>query len=672
METDGKSVLLHVLYTNRSCAYNKASVGGCRLEYSTAGVNLNAAVAQTPYESGVCMASLSALGLLVLILSVVARRRVERALPIAVCLWMLLLTGFAAFNRLNWMPWIALALLAVEASVLLFTIFQRTPAGFWRDLQTYFLTPGLLIFLILVIALPILCRPMVVWWADDLYYWALVPKGMWTLNGLTDAFGSLAGGFGTYTPGMPVLQWQMCSFYGEFREDILYTTLFLSYAVFLLPLCERIVWRKFWLIPLAAAGLIVLPLLANVLSYTFLCVDTALAACFAFVLLSVYDEHWDPLAVIAGGIGLVLFKQVGLLLGFGALALALLRHGGRKADNRVGTARVLLCWLAPVLTLALWLLTCNGVGLAGSHDENTLQNLLAMAQGTFQWPADWKLMPSALWYGLTRWPTTERLLTALPLISMPKLGWLVLLVAAPWLQVRTQGVRHALRLSLFALGLTAAYLLFILFSFATTFNHEIASYTGENINNISLLLERYLAPLLLGLGALELFEVFRALRVPRVTQLRSTGFAAALLLGCVLLVDWGSLRDTLYPNGYMNREDIYAVADQTEETNFWADTLTDRKDAVILIGFSNDAEFVGNLGYTFAPARFELPVSHSDDPDRLSDDIRNRSITQVVCLDDANDLYTGAALLTEDGFLDTYTLYAVEDDGSTVTLLSME
>ena len=618
------------------------------------------------------MASLFALGLLVLILSVGSRRRVERALPIAVCLWMLLLTGLAAFNRLHWMPTLARALLVVEIAALLFSIVRRTPAGFWQDLRTYFLTPGLLVFLILVIAFPILCRPMVVWWADDLFYWALVPKGMWTLNGLTDAFGSLAGGFGTYTPGMPVLQWQLCSFYGEFREDILYTALFISYAVFLLPLCERITWRKVWLVPFAAVGLVVLPLLANVLSYTFLCVDTALAACFAFVLLTVYDEHWDPLAVIAGGIGLVLLKQVGLLLSLGALALALLRHGGRKAENRVGTVRVLLCWLAPVLTLALWLHVCRLVGLEGSHDENTLQNLLAMAQGSFQWPADWNLMPSTLWYGLTRWPTTERLLTALPILSMPKLGWILLLVAAPWMQVRTQGVRHALRLSLFALGLTGAYLLFILFSFATTFNQEIASYTGENINNISLLLERYLAPLLLGLGALELTDAFRALQEPNCSRLKRAGFAAALLLGCVLLVDWGSLRDTLYPNGYMNREDIYAVADQTEETNFWADALTDRKDAMILIGFSNDSEFVGNLGYTFAPARFELPVSHSDDPDKLSDDIRARSITHVVCLDDANDLYAGATLLTENGYLDTYTLYAVQDDGSTITLQSME
>lgn len=288
--------------------------------------------------------------------------------------------------------------------------------------------------------------------------------------------------------------------------------------------------------------------------------------------------------------------------------------------------------------------------------------------GTYQWPADWQLMPGALWYGITHWPSTERLLTALPLVPVPKLAWMLCLILSPLLLWRKHGRKTALGLSLFALGFSVVYLLTILISFATTFNNEIASYTGENINNMSLLMERYLAPLLLGLGSLQLGYGITAMGERLTPWPRRAGIAAALLAVSVLCVNWASIGDTLIPDGYQNREDIFPVADQTEETNFWADALTDRMNAVILIGFSNDSEYIGNLGYTFAPARFELPVRESGETDTLIADLRKRHITHVVCLDDANALYAAVTPLVEDGYMDTYTLYDVQDDGDTVTL----
>ena len=602
-------------------------------------------------------------------ISAMGRRRVERSLAIVFCLWMLLLSGLAAFNALAWLQWIVIALLVAEGLALLLFLRRESAGALLNNLKRYVLTPSLAVFGLMAVALYYLCQPMVVWWADDLFYWALVPKSMWFLGGLSDAYGSLAGGFGTYTPGMPVMQWQFFQFFGEFREDLLYYTLYLSYGIFLLPLCERINWRRGWSIPVAAVALIALPMLANALSYTFLCVDTALAACFAFVLLEVNRERFDPLAVISGLIGLVLLKQVGVILSFGALALALIRHGGRRSPGRTGTLRVLACWLAPIATLGLWLWVCRLVGLAGSHDESTAQSLTAIFNGTFQWPENFAQMPGAIWYGITHWPTTERLLTAWPILPVPKLFWMLFLCLSPLLLWRRHGKRIAVGLCAFFLSFSAVYLLTILMSFATTFGQEIGSYTGENINNISLLLERYLAPLLLGLGALMLAYLIDALSTGSPAPwYRRAGLTAMTVAIFALCVDWGSIGDTLIPDGYQNREDIFAVAEQTEETNFWADALTDRKNAVILIGFSNDSEYIGNLGYTFAPARFELPVRESGETDTLVTDLRKRHISYVVCLDDANDLYAAATPLAEDGFMDTYTLYRVQDDGDAVTL----
>ena len=140
----------------------------------------------------------------------------------------------------------------------------------------------------------------------------------------------------------------------------------------------------------------------------------------------------------------------------------------------------------------------------------------------------------------------------------------------------------------------------------------------------------------------------------------------------VFCVNWASLGDTLVPVGYESRTDTVSVTAQTEETNFWSDALTDRAGAVVLIGFANDSEYIENLNYTFAPARFLLSDEACKDASSLTEKIRNQKVNYIVCLDDANMLYQGASQLTTDGYLDTYTLYAVVDDGVNITLESVE
>ncbi len=620
-----------------------------------------------------------------LVLSLLRRKRIERVLAPVFCAWMVLLTALAALNRLQWTDMVCWALVVAEAAGLAFLLFNRSrrkegPLG--RDLLRYVLTPGLLIFGLLTAFFFVVCKPLVVWWGDDLLYWALQPKALWFQNGLTDSLGSLAPDFGTYTPGMPVMQWFMCHIFGDFSENLLYFTLFLSYVIFLLPLCEGVTWKRWWFIPLALGGLVALPALCGALSYTFLSVDTALAACFAFVLLALLMEPSDPFAVLCGLCGLVLLKQSGLLLCLMALCFALfipraLRGKGESRDlqnkNFLKARRFQwLVWLAPLFLWGLWMLYCRLAGLSGVHTQRTFGNLSSLLSGSFGGPSGWSEMPAALWYALTHLPATGKLLTALPVLALPKLWWLLLLIAFPLLMARAYGLKPMLRLSALTAVSSAVYVALVLGSFFTTFGTEISAYSGEKINNLCLLLERYLAPLLMGFGAVELFLALGLLLEKEFRLAQKLCTTAVLLVVFLLCANWPIIGDTLFG---MNQEEANAricVADATEETNFWADSLEERSGAVVLVGFSDYAEYIENLCYTFAPARILLPAGDSDDPQALQEDIIARHITHVVCLDDATPLYAAAAELTEDQWLETYALYAVEEGADGPGLTSVE
>lgn len=90
---------------------------------------------------------------------------------------------------------------------------------------------------------------MVVWWTDDAGYWALEVKSLWHYGGLVGADQHLALYYGTYLPGMQLIQWWAMHAFGQWSEPVLYSSLFITYAAFLLPLFDRVSWRRWWILP---------------------------------------------------------------------------------------------------------------------------------------------------------------------------------------------------------------------------------------------------------------------------------------------------------------------------------------------------------------------------------------------------------------------------------------
>jgi len=387
-------------------------------------------------------------------------------------------------------------------------------------------------------------------------------------------------------------------------------------------------------------------------------VDTALAACFGFVLIAISDDSHDFLTISSGLCGMVLLKQSGLILCGMAFAFSLWGRNGRrtlKGSYGKGT----LCWLSPLFIWASWMLLCKWKGLYGIHAERTFGNLVAMLTGNIQMKETWDLMFLSFRHALIHLPTTEKLLTAVPCLPLPKLIWILLLIGFPLLLRRFHGSKPMLRLNIFSALCFIFYLVLLLGSFFTTFYNEVHIYSGVRVNNFSLLLERYLAPPLMGVGMLELWlaaEFLLSTEFQAKQKFLTAGILAALFIFCT---NWRSAGNTLIPS----RQTFVSATQITEDVTPWIRPLEDRMGVVILIGAADDSKSMGEryMRYAFAPARFILSDGQFDDSETLQDRVRTNHITHIICLDEDNDLFTTAAGLTGEGRMDIYTLYAVEE-----------
>ena len=178
--------------------------------------------------------------------AIFSKRRFEQALPIAVLSFMLILTLLAMGKVLSWMDWIAWATIGgiVLYAGILFAMKRVSLSALGKSLAENILTPGLVCFLIVGAFFWFATKHMAVWNHDDVAYWALEPKLLWMFGGLPDGGQMFDLNFGNYMPGMPVLQWWGMRAIGEWQESLLYFVLFMTQVSFLLPLLDKLRWKR--------------------------------------------------------------------------------------------------------------------------------------------------------------------------------------------------------------------------------------------------------------------------------------------------------------------------------------------------------------------------------------------------------------------------------------------
>lgn len=618
------------------------------------------------------MSSIIAILLIVFLLSAWLRRRFEQVLPAVTLGAMVVLTALAMAGSLALADTAAVASCALLVLWMLYGLLRRktTPAALLKDLLRYGITPGLLLFALLAAFYWYASAPMTVWWRDDLAHWGLQVKTLWFSGGLVRGAESLNPRFGDYPPGVQVLQWLAMHAQGAWSEQALYFTLFLLYAVFLLPLASRLRWRRAWLLPLLFVAFVALPTWGNVFSHVFLGVDTALALCFGYVLLTIWrHERGDGVSLTAialGLVGLCLIKQIGVLLCVFAAILYLLR----RADQPL---RSLFVLLALVVAVGGWYLYCGAMGLSGFNTGGAEYQLGAMLTGTYQLPENAAgILPALLGALCVRYVGDITLYTAAPL-GLPLIVWLVLfpLLALGLGVGKAIPMARARLAAVFLAGTTLLYLAVMYLSFFTTFYYETSVYTGAQAGNMVLLIERYMAPVILGEMMLLITLLQEAAQTNRLT-LRKPPVLAALAAAVLLLAattNWAVMCCVLVPDNYYQGEHAIGSEATVRDQETWGSALEGDTGARVLIDLPATSDYTKEIVYSFAPAKFfqESPQNTAS-PEALAAYLIENNIGYLICLDETSTLAQAAAPLAgEDGFC-AYTLFAVEADEGTVTL----
>ncbi len=597
-------------------------------------------------------------------------RRFERVLAPSLCGLMLLLYVLAIPRALPWMDWIAPAALALTVVALIGVLISRKltlhelAARFAKNV----LTPGALCFACLSAFFIYASGPMVVWWVDDAGYWALEVKSLWHYGGLVGADQHLSLFYGTYLPGMQLVQWWAMHAFGEWNESVLYASLFISYTAFLLPLFDRVSWRHWWVLPFVLVGVVAFPLWGNALSYITLSVDTALALCFGYTLVRIWQlKPGDRAGLLSIGLALcamVLIKQIGIL--FALLAIVLLWVLGRwRGQRRVG---LWICWLSPLAVLGSWTLFCSLTGISGFHTSSLWSTAGGLLSGNYTLPEKaGQVAPSILQAIFAPLINTGRFSSRLindtmALLPLPLGVRLLVLILLPLCLVRCYPAREMIRISLFSLIATVAYTLVIYGSFFTVFLAEFDMYVQEDLSNMTLLLERYYAPVTLGLGTLVAALVISAF--PRaLSKLWKPLPALCLALftaTLALTVNWSALADDFIPERYIQYDEALGVEGETYIDHSWGEALTGYEGARVLVGLDPNNSFIGLLNYTFAPARFFCPEWNDlESTEALCTRLVEDGITHLIFFDESNVLYERALPLSTDGELYSWTLYEV-------------
>lgn len=606
---------------------------------------------------------------------VLLKHKFEVVLAPVMLLSMLVLTILAMAGSLSFIDTLAPITLALIALLLIYALSARriTPKELLHRIFTYVLTPGLLCFAALIAFYAYASEPMVVWWRDDVSHWALEVKSLLIFDGLVDGAHHLNPFFATYTPGLSLIQWWFMHIAGEFNEGVLYFSLFSTYAVLLLPLLKDLKWKHFYLIPVVLVFFVILPVWGNAMSYLSLAVDTTLSLCFGYALLEIWrleeKDAFGLLGVALALCGLVMIKQVGFLLALMILPMIFVM----KKHKQQNKWQLTLCVLSPVIAYIAWMLFCSVMHLSGYHTSGLAQHISDMINGSYVSSPMAEDIPNAFVHALTMPYTSFITFDTQALVSIPRLALLVLIPLAPLL-LSKHHTKHRMRnISLTLLSMSLVYLLVQLVSFYTVFYDEIPLYVGENMENMCLLLERYLAPVVLGTAVFVIglfINAFSAKSLSLKKPAHALGVAAIAALFLVS-TNWDVMYEGLLPDNYFQQERSISVQEQAMMDHYWAEDLEGYEDALVLAGLENNSDFIKDLRYTFAPTDFESPSPEfTASSELLAEHIMQNNITHLICFDEANMLYAPASeLVAEDDYLYTWTIYEVTQSGDGILLV---
>lgn len=599
--------------------------------------------------------------LLTLELCLLCNKRFEELLPPVASAAVLLCYVLAMFRALPLFQWavtagcfFCLLGLAVQAA--------RGKMPLLRRALDVVLTPGLLCFLAIVALYWVSAAPHRVFHTDDIYEWALQPLSLYYRNGLVGPALHLSPSFMTYTPGMHLFQWIGLAAYGEWNEGVLYLWLWVLYAAFLAPLFRSVTWKKAWLIPACVLAAVLLPALFDADAYDNLRVDVMLGLCLGYALIQGWRLATEDGNRLFHGVSmalalslLALLKQVGL--GWAVMAFCLLLLlGNPQRSRKKRLAEGLWVVALPVAVSISWAVYCGINGLSGRHSTALSENTRMLFSGQLALGPVLLESAKALAAATLRGPLPLLLLFAL-FAGFPVLLWFMRKIDR-----RAMG-RLMIYIAVVAILFVGLFFFFMLTAFDVGAEGPVKA---EMLQSLFDNIQRYGCALWYGLLMLYIHILTRpGLADGRALQakpwLKRGSAILAACCGLLLLANtnWATLNKNLIPGHYTENE-TSAALDDLVSASFWTDEIPEPQNAVVLLASDSYPYNRNWLQYALAPIKLVMPYDTGLTEERFAALVKENNIQYFVSEGSENELYGAAMAFGEDGYLDPYTVYAVQ------------
>lgn len=240
-----------------------------------------------------------------------------------------------------------------------------------KDYLSNFFTPGFFTFLIVFLIVYFVTKNANVLLWDELRLWGAYPKILFYSGDLqlgNDV--QLINIMQSYNPGMPIFQYFFMKCFGTFNEGLL----FLAYAILgasvLLPMTKNISWKKWYLIPVYAFGILLLPLLfANsnndsLVYYFTLFIEPIMGILFGYAMFltfsNVFESKFKYFEFILLLCVLVLLKDTGILfagVAYVSFIISELVIYKKNKRNKFSWLKVLLPIILAFIMFGSWKLT---------------------------------------------------------------------------------------------------------------------------------------------------------------------------------------------------------------------------------------------------------------------------------------------------------------------------
>ncbi len=319
----------------------------------------------------------------------VLKKRFEETLPLAVMGIVAILFCFYIFNFVNIGFYFVLTLcIGCYIAALVYVIKKKE----LKSALQHFFTPGLLVFIILLISYILIQKGNAVKWWDELRLWAATPKSIFYTGKLQlgeEAY--LFPSMQSYPPGMPLFQFFFSKVSGSFNDFRLFLGYSIVGAVMMLEVTKRLKWRQAVLCFPLTILLLLFPLMAFNSNFDYanyydsLFIDPILGITIAYLMYQLIDNVFQDLFHLIK-FTLTLFfiislKDSGLMFAIVAVISAvIMKFSVYRLQKRDKVWQCLIPVVGCLLAYIPWkiVLHANGVIASSSNQLSKKNSLLGL------------------------------------------------------------------------------------------------------------------------------------------------------------------------------------------------------------------------------------------------------------------------------------------------------